>query len=1170
MSTQGFESKWRSLVEGKYDPLEYLPLIEKLSEPHLTGNLDRVIQCAEELAAGETPQAEIQRYVELVLSTRTRIENNHELDAKLVTAASNAISILNYGSMLGLFDYQMIYVRDWSHCRFPDADLSLALLDRCVFDDADLSRITLLGAQLNKASLRRTNLSHASLLAVPLTEIMHPEVESALISSVWRRSRPLSYPCVLSGWLSRDGTISLRPIHPTSINAKYGAIYKSLEVWKLHEQEPLFTVSPGNFSCAALSPDGNVLVYSESVQTRRSDNEELILHAYELTPGGRAIVTISVPFVKVSETMGPDWRGVVVEVRNATYNHDGSKLAIVSLVVATDNNHGPCDDCPWREFLQYRSLIVILDTRKGFNITSEIPVDDHVTSIVFSNDSSLLVCSTQRRVICWNTDGWECKFNQGYDKNVAFVKFVPFAAQLAVVFENGSIKVCDLFNTVCDSILTPSNRSDTAPTPSDEGHDSVLMRETTISAAQLQKLFEKDESCDSLINALATTSPEAAARLGIDPWEFCTTAIVELPFPHDKIFVHRVPNTDYFYLDAGAQLMKRTALCDLLRWSLRMASHMNHIGSSSATNLAHDGHIVLSPDGRLLINLLRSTNGQYRSARVFNLDARPIASRSFNPLKGEGAELQSLRFSADSKLIYGLVVDDSSPEAWTAKLCLWDAGTFQRVSEFDLRGDGQDGQPPPKQGTVALAYDNLHAAVPIGDSQVCVVDLSQGQRVGASLTFALPTGVTHLRAGNVVFSHDGKTLAVVGRQLDPSQASDANNTRMSHYPGYAQTGALVVCLWDVINSKLKSVLAAWMSWHDNPDEPFVEQRLAWSPNDEHIVTSGPDDFIRVWNVTHGTLKFVLQTYPGCNSVSYSPDGRYLITNGQSGWGTVWDACYGLLVTPWWPGDKWSMDCSKLMRFTRTSMKIARVDWQRVGAEDWLSTECVLGATFWPELPIFESGEATAAEEAKQEQEQEQPLLSVPLRRRITAEFPIGISEKMELLPKLSIELTSMQRRWFEPDSLEEIQSPPSDPVEERKAEDVEEGGAEAAETAETADTKETAETAEHVASAWRDFQNEDGDEKSRLDAKRRAFQVLMHAAERKNREAQLLVSEIYRRRWHHALASGFDRNARRHFLGFLTDEMLWNQWSLRGGKEPKAYSWLDYVHWKVGDYVSDV
>jgi len=364
MSTQSNESKSSldALAEGKHDPHDYLALIEDLSLSNSTQDPGWAIQHAKEIATGENPQAKIQQYVELVLSTRTKLEDDHELDTKLVTAASNAISILNYGSLLGLFDFQMVYVRDWSRCRFPEADLSFAALRNCVFDDADLSRVTHWGANLYEANLTHSNHSHAS------PALMHPEVESTFLGIIYSHPTHPADPCTLPGWVSSNGKILLQPLNPVQLDDYMDlTTYTSLEVWDLTEQKVLFTSSPGNFSCAALSPNGSVLVYAESVIERADQDAQPNLHVYGVVPGGRVITTISVPFARVPAPIdmasASRWDHPVVEARNATFNHDGSKLAVVTLAVATLNYHGLCDFCRWKDDVTYRSLIVILDAR---------------------------------------------------------------------------------------------------------------------------------------------------------------------------------------------------------------------------------------------------------------------------------------------------------------------------------------------------------------------------------------------------------------------------------------------------------------------------------------------------------------------------------------------------------------------------------------------------------------------------------------------------------------------------------------------------------------------------------------------------------------------------------------------------------------------------------------
>jgi len=104
----------------------------------------------------------VQQYIGLIRSTRCTIDEDPELDSRLVVAASNAISILNYAQVCGHVALGLYSFRDFSYCRIPYANFNTSSLYGCNFDHADLSRATFFRADLRRASFKGANLKHAT------------------------------------------------------------------------------------------------------------------------------------------------------------------------------------------------------------------------------------------------------------------------------------------------------------------------------------------------------------------------------------------------------------------------------------------------------------------------------------------------------------------------------------------------------------------------------------------------------------------------------------------------------------------------------------------------------------------------------------------------------------------------------------------------------------------------------------------------------------------------------------------------------------------------------------------------------------------------------------------------------------------------------------------------
>ena len=146
-----------------YRPRDYITLVEKLGKQLFTQDPEKLFKYVVKIQNSNDPKPAkaIRNYIGLVLSTRTRIEDDPELDAKLVIAASNAISILNYGRLCHRLDFQFHDVQDWSYIRVPYANLSMSVLSGCNFDHADLHGAILYHTNTQGCSFRNANLTGA-------------------------------------------------------------------------------------------------------------------------------------------------------------------------------------------------------------------------------------------------------------------------------------------------------------------------------------------------------------------------------------------------------------------------------------------------------------------------------------------------------------------------------------------------------------------------------------------------------------------------------------------------------------------------------------------------------------------------------------------------------------------------------------------------------------------------------------------------------------------------------------------------------------------------------------------------------------------------------------------------------------------------------------------------
>jgi len=146
-----------AVTASKDEPKQplYVSLIRTLGLDVFTQDRDLLHKHAELLA--ESPDTR-NAYIMLVLASRKKLADEEE-DRKLCIAASNAISVLNYGGLAEMFPFTFAQVRDWSGIRISHANLNHAKIVHCNLDGADLSHCTLVQAALTGSTFRKANLT---------------------------------------------------------------------------------------------------------------------------------------------------------------------------------------------------------------------------------------------------------------------------------------------------------------------------------------------------------------------------------------------------------------------------------------------------------------------------------------------------------------------------------------------------------------------------------------------------------------------------------------------------------------------------------------------------------------------------------------------------------------------------------------------------------------------------------------------------------------------------------------------------------------------------------------------------------------------------------------------------------------------------------------------------
>jgi len=429
-----------SEAEGKVDGPELEALIQGLGVKLFTHD-PRMIRLHAELLA--TRPRTRSGYVQIVLSSRDK-RSGVDADQLLVRAASNAISVLCYGSVHGLFAFSFSEVRDWSGIRVPNASLIGAQFIGCNLDGADLSHACMDGAILSGSTLKGTDLRGVAMQqGLIATDGTVPSINELSGLQSGNRSRAL-VPASRSLSFSPDGQ---RLAH---FSEKSGA--HSINVWSLVTgRNELRTRSDGLMTLAKdihFSPDGKLLAFGtgdmiclldattgETLATL-SDHTESI-NALAISPDSATLASSSMDStIRLWSLSDFKCRKVLsaldgvlpdVEIPNISFSPNGELLAALC-----------------------RSTCVRIWSTQTWQVVLTLPCTSHHV-MAFTPDSQIIATSrSDNAVYLWCTKTGEClaKFYTHQD-NIADIQFSPDGALLATCSRDGAACLWHVATGVC-------------------------------------------------------------------------------------------------------------------------------------------------------------------------------------------------------------------------------------------------------------------------------------------------------------------------------------------------------------------------------------------------------------------------------------------------------------------------------------------------------------------------------------------------------------------------------------------------------------------------------------------------------------------------------------------------------------------------------------------------
>lgn len=379
--------------------------------------------------------------VERLLYVIDASRNKHsdvKFDQKLVTAASNAISILNYGARSGFFECNF-YFRDLRGIRIPYANLNDAVITYCDFEGADLSY-----ASMNHCTLVGSNFTRANLTGVRL------------------RLR-LAYQNTAGNELTG---VCMSPDGASVVTVAPGAAILTKHLRDRREVVPLivkhrYRDEPLSVYCACFSPDGSNI-------------------AAGLNSGHIAIFeTATGKLLRFGKVIGD-----LFSIERIAYMNDGNHLiirphlgAIPVLVIDAERllvKTELKDHSEWLVDVQLsrdNTLVAAITEQSGhiWHVAGKelvtrfkrLQTQGFFRSICFSLDArTIFVGLSDGRIAMWSMDSLDFAGTLfGHTDGITRMALSPNGWQLASASVDGSLRIWDLTAYVCVAVFRGHRKS---------------------------------------------------------------------------------------------------------------------------------------------------------------------------------------------------------------------------------------------------------------------------------------------------------------------------------------------------------------------------------------------------------------------------------------------------------------------------------------------------------------------------------------------------------------------------------------------------------------------------------------------------------------------------------------------------------------------------------------
>lgn len=643
-------------------------LIQSLGVRLLTQDRDLLQRHAEMITNSLHTQ---QALIDLILATRTRSTTDSQ-DNKVLVAASNAISILNFGAVGQILSFRFDQVQDWSRIRVPHANLNSAQILNCNFADADLSNGTLVRAVLHGSNFQGSNLLNAYTgQSGPL--LGHENIVSKVVFTPdGRYIISLAYEKQIRFWdvksracvtaLKCDNTPGYMALsHDGKLLAACDVI-GGVRVWDIESKTEVGFFKARGMGCVAFSPDSSLLAagsFDCLVRVWNIVSKECVL---DFTTDSRPVELGFSPDGVVLAVGLEDYRIHLwnLDVDDFVETLEGSQARLSSITFSPDG----------RLLVATARRNIYVWNLESKHLASLENAEGDITFARFSHDGTLLASGCRGNLQLW--DVVSCQNVSVFDANgraVGDVFFDPNGELVAAGWCDREVHIWDVRFTPCAGSVIRAYPSSAATSMAfhpdgrlvalgdQSGAIAIwsIVSKRRVSVLKLHTARVESVCFSSHGKLLASASQDGTIRL----WSASATATDS--YEPITTLEAGIKPAQALCFSPDDTLLASGGLKDILLWSVESHTCLAKIEDPKS----HAMDLCFSPDGRRLAGVYQAF-----TVKIWDVQSRKCEG----DLKPNFPWVSSLHFSPDSRHVVVSAASD---------IHLWDVETMQSIAQFE-------------------------------------------------------------------------------------------------------------------------------------------------------------------------------------------------------------------------------------------------------------------------------------------------------------------------------------------------------------------------------------------------------------------------------------------------------------------------------------------------------